>query len=289
MRDILYMEEGVASAVGTIFAILIFVSILSIFVSTYVPATMMADEEQYSSQMMNSMVQVASTITQLSLNYRQGETVLVPFDLESGYVPIFSSPTYGYINISSDTPSQEGYLTLGVYNGSISSTKIVGSNITVGGAIMAFTNNRYFTDEAWTYEFSSLYYFNPHIKDQRNSSLVSNFIQIGPGSSSIKNVSILLVNIIGGPNTISTSSPIAISIGILSKQTIIEDGTNISLSFSSYILQNPIEDALNQSGITSFSSLKLNQDNLSIYLGSSGAEIYITEVTIIIGMSSYNS
>ncbi len=46
MRGILYEEEGVASAVGTIFAILIFVSLLSIFVSTYVPAAMMADEEQ---------------------------------------------------------------------------------------------------------------------------------------------------------------------------------------------------------------------------------------------------
>jgi len=289
MRGILYEEEGVASAVGTIFAILIFVSLLSIFVSTYVPATMMADEEQYSSQMMNSMVQVASTITQLSLNYRQGETALIPFDLESGYVPIFSSPTYGYINISSDTASQEGYLTLGVYKGAVNTTNMVGSNITVGGAIMAFTNNRYFTDEAWTYEFSSLYYFNPFIKDQRNSSLVSNFIQIGPGSGNLKNVSIFLVNIIGGPNTISTSSPVALSIGILSKQTIIKDGTNITLNFNSYVLKNPIEDALNQSGVTSFSSLNFNQGSLSIYLGPSGAEIYITEVTIIIGMSSYSS
>ena len=166
---------------------------------------------------------------------------------------------------------------------------MVGSDITVGGAIMAFTNNRYFTDEAWTYEFSSLYYFNPFIKDQRNSSLVSNFIQIGPGSGNLKNVSIFLVNIIGGPNTISTSSPVALSIGILSKQTIIKDGTNITLNFNSYVLKNPIEDALNQSGVTSFSSLNFNQGSLSIYLGPSGAEIYITEVTIIIGMSSYSS
>ncbi len=286
MKDIFYEEEGVASAVGTIFAILIFVSLLSIFVSTYVPADMMADEEQYSSSMMNSMVQLASTISQLSLNYKQGETALIPFDLESSYIPIFSSPTYGLINISSNSKGQEGYLTLAVYNGKPTAGNLSGQNISVGGAIMAFTNNRYFTDEAWTYEFSSLYYFNPVSHKQENSSLLSDLIQVTPGVGGLNNVSLFLVNMIGGPNTISTSSPIAISVGILSKETLIRTGTNISFSFSSNVLGNPIEDALNQSGVASVAKITNNLGNIILNFGGE-SQFYITIVTIYIGMSTF--
>ncbi len=286
MKDIFYEEEGVASAVGTIFAILIFVSILSIFVSTYVPADMMADEEQYSSSMMNSMVQLASTISQLSLNYKQGETALIPFDLESSYIPIFSSPTYGLINISSNSKGQEGYLTLAIYNGEPVAGNLIGQNISVGGAIMAFTDNRYFTDEAWTYEFSSLYYFNPVSHKQENSSLISDLIQVTPGVGGLNNVSLFLVNVIGGPNTISTSSPIAISVGILSKEILIRTGTNISFSFSSNVLGNPIEDALNQSGVASIAKITNNLGNIILNFGGE-SQFYITIVTIYIGMSTF--
>lgn len=287
MKDIFYEEEGVASAVGTIFAILIFVSLLSIFVSTYVPATMMADEEQYSSSIMNSMVQLASAINQMALNPKPGEVSLIPFDLESGYVPIFSSPTFGYINISSNSPNQEGYLIL-----KINSTP--NEIFTAGGAIMAFTDNRYFTDEAWSYEVSSLFYFNPNIKDQGNSSLISNFIRISPNTNGMDNVSIFLVNIVGGPNTISTSSPVAISVSLLTEQTYFVTGNNISLQFTSFMLneaiKGSIEQSLNLGGNFNIISSTSSPGNYFIKESSSSVfSVYITELTVMVGMSTYTT
>lgn len=285
MKDVLYQEEGVASAVGTIFAILIFVSLLSIFVSTYVPATMMADEEQYSSTMMNSMVQLASSISQMSLNYRSGEVALIPFDLESSYVPIFSSPTYGYINVSSNGPSQEGYLTIEIFKNGTPQGPI----ISAGGAIMAFTDNRYFTDEAWSYEFSSLFYFNPSTKDQGSSSLISNLVHVNPNVNGLNNISLYLVNIVGGPNTISTSSPVAISVNTLNEQTFSLSGNNITLKYDSFILQKSIQNSLNQS-LSFNKAFTFNGNSSAFYISSLNPfSIYITEITIIVGMSSYNS
>mgnify|MGYP001626432391 CR=1 FL=1 len=284
MKNVRYEEEGVASAVGTIFAILIFVSLLSIFVTTYMPATMMANEEQYSSSIMNSMVQLASTINQMNINFQPGEEALIPFNLESSYVPIFSSPTFGYINISANSPGQEGYLTLAVYNGPVNPINKVSQDFSVGGALMAFTNNRYFTDEAWSYEISSLYYFNPYQKNQSNTNLISGLIHINPKVNGMNNITIDLINIIGGPNTISTSSPVTISLTAINKQTFSYIGSNISMNFDSFILSKSIINSINQS-ISLDPSISWGHGVLSL---GSHTQIYINELTIIVGMSSFN-
>ena len=292
MKEIYLEEEGVASAVGTIFAILIFVSILSIFVTTYVPATMMSDEEQYSSNLMNSMIQLASAINEMTMNYKQGETSLISFDLESSYVPIFSSPTMGYINISGQGPQQEGGLTLTMGS---SSTPFA----SIGGSVMSISNNRYFVDEVWTYEFSSMMYNVHDSKTGGNSSLLFNLFQVGPStSSSTVNLSFNLVNIVGGPFTISTASPFALTAEILSKQVMSKTGTSLTMTLSSNYLLQTMKTSI-------FSTLSLltqnGNDPLSqpvfTSLGDVGTivinantgytmTITVTEVTVFVGYST---
>ena len=294
MKEIYLEEEGVASAVGTIFAILIFVSILSIFVTTYVPATMMSDEEQYSSNLMNSMIQLASAINEMTMNYKQGETSLISFDLESSYVPIFSSPTMGYINISGQGPQQEGGLTLTMGS---SSTPFA----SIGGSVMSISNNRYFVDEVWTYEFSSMMYNVHDSKTGGNSTLLFNLLQIGPSTSSnVVNLSFNLVNIVGGPFTISTASPFALTAEILSKQVkhvLVENGTGLTMSLASNYLDQTMKTSIN-----STLSLLIQNDQLAVptYSSSGNVEtifintmkpsysmdITVTEVTIFVGYST---
>jgi hypothetical protein len=270
MKEIYLEEEGVASAVGTIFAILIFVSILSIFVTTYVPATMMSDEEQYSSNLMNSMIQLASAINEMTMNYKQGETSLISFDLESSYVPIFSSPTMG----SSSTPFAS-----------------------IGGSVMSISNNRYFVDEVWTYEFSSMMYNVHDSKTGGNSTLLFNLLQIGPSTNQyVVNLSFNLVNIVGGPFTISTASPFALTAEILSKQVLEKNGTGLTMSLTSNYLGQTVKESI-------YSTLGLliqnHQLDAPIYSSSGNVEtisikansnysmnIMVTEVTIFVGYST---
>ena len=290
MKEIYLEEEGVASAVGTIFAILIFVSILSIFVTTYVPATMMSDEEQYSSNLMNSMIQLASAINEMTMNYKQGETSLISFDLESSYVPIFSSPTMGYINISGQGPQQEGGLTLTMGS---SSTPFA----SIGGSVMSISNNRYFVDEVWTYEFSSMMYNVHDSKTGGNSTLLFNLLQIGPSTNQyVVNLSFNLVNIVGGPFTISTASPFALTAEILSKQVLEKNGTGLTMSLTSNYLGQTVKESI-------YSTLGLliqnHQLDAPIYSSSGNVEtisikansnysmnIMVTEVTIFVGYST---
>ncbi|MEM0135693.1 MAG: hypothetical protein QXU18_10810, partial [Thermoplasmatales archaeon] len=63
MKRIRYQEEGVATAVGAIFAILVFVFLLSLFITSYVPAEMKSYEEQYSSGVQNDMMQFISVMS----------------------------------------------------------------------------------------------------------------------------------------------------------------------------------------------------------------------------------
>lgn len=222
MRTVKYEEEGVAAAVGAIFAILIFVFILSLFVSSYVPAEMTSYEEQYSSGVMNDLLQLTSTLSLLSLNYQQGESASVTFDLQSNYVPLFTTPTTGELTLSSPTKGSSGYITVSNSSESISS----------GGSIFVVTENRYFVNEAFRFELSSLFYEQYGSSPIINSTLQSNFIKVLPPANGSTVLSLDLYNIQGGPVSVSPQSPFAVSITTLSKDVLTLNG-NFSLTYTS--------------------------------------------------------
>lgn len=286
MKKIEYEEEGIATAVGMIFAILVFALLLSLFVTSYVPAEMSSFEEQYSSSAMNDMIQFMSTVGMLSLNYRQGESTSLAFNLQSAYVPIFSSPTTGFLYISQNGQGNDGY----VY---VSNST---NHLIAGGSLTVMTNNRYYVDEAFSYEFSSLFYEQAGSVPLVNSSLQYDFIQAGLPSSSSINLTLNLVNLVGGPNTISGSSPFSLTIQVLSKEVYELNGNatitlfsplglqvyNSTLSSISPLMVHYPFLELNKTSVGN-NETELSIDSLNQYVPIS---LYITYVTIFVGVGS---
>lgn len=292
MKSIIYKEEGVASAVGTIFAILIFVTLLGIVITTYVPATMTSYEEQYSEGILNSMVQLESDISYLVTNYKPYATLLIPFDLSSNYVPLFSSATFGTVNITPPSSlNSEGSIDITYFGGASP------LNYSVGGSIQVFTNNRYFVDQEYVYEYSSLIYDQVGSGGKVGSLMASEMLSldspvIESTGQAVTNITITLINIVGGPLMISSGGPVTISIEALSKNVatfaVASSATLNIRAYSSQGLDSYFYNYLN----TTLASMNLQSSfNNGIFElqfpGSSGGIVNLQIFTILVSQSQF--
>ncbi|MGC8562183.1 MAG: hypothetical protein ACP5NO_03165 [Thermoplasmata archaeon] len=279
MKSVRYEEEGVATAVGAIFAILIFMFLLSLFITSYVPAEMKSYEEQYSSGIQNDMVQLISTLSQLSVNYQQGASSSVAFNLQSNYIPLFSSPTVGELSLSSSNGESSGYLSVS------NSTEKISS----GGVLTVVTNNRYFVDEAYSYEFSTIFYEQLGSNPLINTTLESSLIHVNPPANGSINLSMNLFNLVGGPFNISTQSPFSIGITALSKNSVFITG-NLTIACSS-ISGNWLYTVLEQELLSihnlylSYATGAAGYSYISIYSNSIPVTLHITEVSAMVSVN----
>ncbi len=256
MRDILYREEGVAGAVGAIFAMLIFVMVLSIYVTSYVPAQMTIYEQEYSAKLSDSLENLASAVLTLVAEDRNGSSLMTTFDLVSENVPFFTSPTYGLLNFSSYSQN-EGSISLSVnYNGEASPY-----TLSAGGAASAISNNRYFTDEMFSFEFTSVF-FN-RVMTSNTSFLSAGFIS--PNSTNFINepwINLTVVNIDYVPSEISSSSTVPIMVTFLYENSKVFSFKNknevqtITVTYSTSLygksFYQSVSSSLNNSGFLNF-------------------------------------
>jgi len=250
MRDVFYREDGVAGAVGAIFAMLIFVMVLSIYVTSYVPAQMTIYEQEYSARLSDSLENLASTVLTLIAEDRNGSSLMTTFDLVSDNVPFFTSPTYGLLNFSSYKQG-EGQISLTVnYN---NSNEVP---ISAGGAVSAISNNRYFTDEMFSFEFSSVF-FN-RVMTKNTSYLSGGFISANSTNfTNVPWVNLTLININYVPSEISSSSTVPIMVTFLYEteekfsdvENIVTIATTSLYGLSFY---QSVGNSLNSSGFQNF-------------------------------------
>ena len=99
-------DEGVASTVGTIMALMVFMTLLSMFTNQYVPIWMEDNEAQHMNTVESQMGMLKHGIdTQILVGQMGGATemsVYSPITLGSEGVPMFAAPTQGYLDILPD-------------------------------------------------------------------------------------------------------------------------------------------------------------------------------------------
>ncbi len=105
-------DDGVASVIGTIFAILVLLTLLSLLITTYIPAWEKANEQEH----MTDMVFRFSTVKSANLGMGTGEEQFLAVPLAPAKVPLFGKTVLGKLDF---TPS------------SVSDT---GISVTIGGA-----------------------------------------------------------------------------------------------------------------------------------------------------------
>ncbi|MBS3816254.1 MAG: hypothetical protein KGY76_01680 [Candidatus Thermoplasmatota archaeon] len=96
-KDIEDSEEGVATTVGTIMALLVFLSILSLITQQYVPIWMEDNEAYHMDDVKGEFARMKGGIDSLILNDQKGYPRYFSVTLGAKGIPLFSSGTPGLI------------------------------------------------------------------------------------------------------------------------------------------------------------------------------------------------
>ncbi len=151
-------EEGVASTVGTIMGLLIFLTFLSLIVNSYVPVWMKDSESSHMNVAYGQFGDFKESIDTQMLYARMSElagvhftptTIFTPIALGLDGVPIFSSPTLGLLTVDQAKAPWNAWF--GYYPNKVVNVRQV-VNETAGGSVRLDVYNRYFVPQTLAYE-----------------------------------------------------------------------------------------------------------------------------------------
>ena len=147
-------REGVASVVGTILALLVFLSLLGIFTNHYVPSMMAGNEHQHDSQVVTQLSNLKQSIDSMMLYYINSQSNTLssydPVTLGSSGVPMFATGTNGQLGVIPVSGTQEpSFSTSFKYtlNGALYSINSIS-----GGGVVVNIPNRYYIPQSVLYE-----------------------------------------------------------------------------------------------------------------------------------------
>jgi len=204
-------EEGVAATVGTIMALLVFLTFMGMFTNQFVPVWMSDNESTHMSQAIEQFINLKSSID-LAISSNPNSLIapspiFVPITLSASGIPVFAGPTAGILTLSPDavngTPSFNiTYQWVSTVSGSPTTYTLDGSNDGhSGGSLELYCPNRYFVEQYLIYESGAI------ILNQSDGEFVIAGPQVSArnmGSASAPNWTIMItqVTIEGRNNTI---------------------------------------------------------------------------------------
>ncbi|MDD1743735.1 MAG: hypothetical protein LUO85_03825 [Methanomassiliicoccales archaeon] len=146
-------EEGVASTVGTIMALLVFLTFLTLFTNSYVPVWMIDNERSHMSQAMDQFGGIKGKVDDLvvmaEVTGRTDLNMYGPVTLGANGIPVFASPTAGQLIYS---PYGVGNSTVALNFTYSLNGKTLGLNDQSGGMLQLYAPNRYYVQQWVAYE-----------------------------------------------------------------------------------------------------------------------------------------
>ncbi|MBN1110403.1 MAG: hypothetical protein JXA45_06565 [Methanomassiliicoccales archaeon] len=192
-------KEGVASTVGTIMALLVFLTFLALFTNTYIPIWMKENEKNHMDEVLNQFGDLKGKVDSLIVNAqvtgRQTVTMYQPFTLGSDGVPVFATATAGYLFLKSGGSHDSGVSQ--TFNYTIGGNAIPFDE-SGGGCMEFYGPNRYYVQQWYAYENGALLIYQEDGMAVRASPSIS-FVLNSDGSI---NLQFDQVDIIGGDNSI---------------------------------------------------------------------------------------
>jgi len=194
-------KEGVASVIGTIMALLVFLTFLTMFTNTYIPIWMKENEKSHMDDVLNQFGDIKGKIDSLVVNAQvTGQSTInmyQPFTLGSDGVPVFASATAGYLFLkptgSYDTGINQSF------NYKLEGGTPTAFNDNGGGCLEFYGPNRYYVQQWYTYENGALLIYQQDGMAMRAGPSL-NFILNGDGSV---NVQFDQVDLIGKNSSVS--------------------------------------------------------------------------------------
>ncbi|MFW6304269.1 MAG: DUF7289 family protein [Candidatus Saliniplasma sp.] len=147
-RKLSESDEGVATTVGTIMALLVFLSLLSLITQQYIPVWMEDKEAYHVDDVMGQFTQIKGTVDTLVINEHTDYSMYSTVTLGSEGVPLFASRSMGVIRL---LPDEGG---VGIeFNETDEEGNVLGTENFEGvGSLSLETRNRYFEEQTIVYE-----------------------------------------------------------------------------------------------------------------------------------------
>lgn len=146
-------EEGVASTVGTIMALMVFLSFLSLMTNSYVPVWMEDNESNHVNIVENQFGtlkwSVDNQILGAQITGHSDVVMYTPITLSAAGVPVFASPTAGALQIIPESGSVSSMSLSFDYSTGSNTYKVTERS---GGNVALYMPNRYFVQQTMAYE-----------------------------------------------------------------------------------------------------------------------------------------
>jgi len=216
----LYKEKGVASVIGTLFALLLAVTILSAFMTQYVPVYMKTNEAQHDIQVISDFSQI-KTITDLLVSTgEENYSFTVSIPMGANGIPIFAPSTPSMLKIN---PSPNPIVSLKI----IDNGKSFYQNSS--GYFDTTIFNSYYPEEKIIFVNGAV--IRENVNENRST------VYVGPGFS-LKNsgsgtvLNFIIYDILGPPSSYSGTDTLNIVISLLGIQKISYSGNIIYANLS---------------------------------------------------------
>lgn len=98
----LRQRRGVAAAIGTLLALLVFMSLFGLFVTQFVPLWMMDNEASFTSSVQAEFGSLQQNLDLLALDAAPGRSLSGAVTMQSGNVPILAQPTQGILSYTNE-------------------------------------------------------------------------------------------------------------------------------------------------------------------------------------------
>lgn len=153
-------EEGVASVVGTIMALMVFLAFLSLFINQWVPVMMNDNEASHMAMVINQFGNLKQQVDNLIVNWPNSEGVNMynAVTMNSAGVPLFAAETPGELSLRvTKKTGQFGYnvgeISLKTVGGRAADPTV---NQSSSGCIRFFSSNRHYVPQSIIYENGAL-------------------------------------------------------------------------------------------------------------------------------------
>ena len=225
-------REGVASTVGTIMALLVFLTFLGVFTNTYIPLWMQDNERSHMNEVMNEFGQLKGQVDSLiAVHQATGSSrisMYSPITLGAQGVPVFASPTLGQLTYSpSGTANTTGMRITFNYT---AGTQTVEVDNTGGGKLELYSPNRYYVQQWVAYENGAILV--KQLEGQAMRAFPS--IEVSAMSNGYVDLSFTEVDLIGVNSSLAGTGSVGVNIDLeyLDSQFISMDGTNVVIRFN---------------------------------------------------------
>lgn len=208
-------HQGVASTIGTLMALLVFLAFMALIVNSYVPAWMLDNEHAHMNASVDQFGELKGKVdSMISQQLVTGDTSInmyAPMTMGASGVPIFASPTAGLLTYSPQGMGSSGLNVRFNYTASgTGSSFTVPVNIDGGGKVELYAPNRYYVQQWLGYENGAI------ILKQQDGQSIRAYpnLDISKDNNTL-NIAFTQIDLIGNSQSLTGSDSVGFSIDLI--------------------------------------------------------------------------